>query len=115
MCTACFNSFSDGYIVGLANLTKFHGRKLATRNIMDLATLETAWLGLMTGPSDFVQCRSWPAPWLLKICIAYPLPSARPENAVAFPLIYWNDSGERLMFAQPALTELPCKLETQRS
>ena len=62
MGTAYFNSFSDGYIVGVANLTKFHGRKLATRAIMDLATLETGWLGLMIGPSDFVQCRSWPAP-----------------------------------------------------
>ena len=41
MATAYFNSFSDGYIVGVANLTKFHGRKLATRAIMVLATLET--------------------------------------------------------------------------
>ena len=49
-------------VIQSANLTKFHDRKWATRAIMDLATLERGWLGLMTGPSDFVQCRSWPAP-----------------------------------------------------
>ena len=71
--------------------------------------------GLDDRPIIFCAVSVLACTWLLKICVAYPLPSGRPENAVAFPLIYWNDSGQRLMFARPALAGLPFKLETQRS
>ena len=42
-------------------------------------------------------------------------PSERPDNAVAIPMISWNDNEKRLTFARPVLTGLPCELETQRS
>ena len=35
--------------------------------------------------------------WLLKIFVAYPLPSERPDNTVALPLISWNGSGQILI------------------
>ena len=49
-------------IYAMHSATKFHGGKLVTMTIMDLAALERRWLGLMTGPSDFVLCHYLPAP-----------------------------------------------------
>ena len=64
--------------------------------------------------------RFWAVPvsactWLLKIFVAHPLLSERPDNTVAFPLISWNGSGQGLMFARPALIGLLWELETKRS
>ena len=43
--------------------------------------------GLDDLPNRFCAVSVWACTWLLKICVAYPLSSERPENGVAFPLI----------------------------
>ena len=81
---------------------------------MDLVTLESL-PGLDDGSIRFCAVPFLASTYLVKIFVAYPLPSGRPDNAVAFPLISWNGSGQRLTSARPALTGLPSELETQRS
>ena len=83
---------------------------------MDLAIQGGGSLGLMTdGPIRFCAVPVLACAWLLKIFVAYSLPSERPDNTVAFQLISRSGSGQELIFARLALKGLPCEMETQRS
>ena len=56
------------------------------RAVFDVATLKKlAWLD--DGPIRFCAVLILACTWLLKIFVAYPLPSERSVNAVAFPSI----------------------------
>ena len=97
---ALFTSMHSAMAVKSANLAKLHGRRLATRASMDMTTLERGWLGLMTDASDLCSA-GLGLHWLLKIFVAYPLPSERSDNALDFPSICWNDNRQILISARP--------------
>ena len=78
---------------------------------MDLVTLERLDR-LDGGPIRFCAA-VFACTWFLKIFVAYSLLSERPDNVASFPLISYNDGGERMILARPALTGFPCELEDQ--
>ena len=113
MGTADFIAFSDGYIIGEFNKSPW--QKFGDKGDYEPGNAWKRLTGLDDGPISFCVVPVLACTWLLKIFVAYRFPSERPDNAVAFPLIFWNGSGQRMIFARPALTGLPCKLVTQRS
>ena len=74
---------------------------------------EKRLVGLDDGPIRFHTMPVFACTWLLTIFVEYPLPSERPDNAVAFSFISWNGSGQILIFARLVLTALLFELETQ--
>ena len=83
---AYFNAFSDGYIVGEFN--EIPRQRMPDKGHYDLNP--GRWLaGLDDGLIRFCAVPVLARTWLLKIFVAYSLPSEWPVNTVAFPLISW--------------------------
>ena len=113
MGNAYFNAFSDGYKVGEFN--EIPWQKMGVKGNYGPGNPGKRLAGLDDGSIRFCAVAVLACTRLLKIFVAYQVPSERPDKAVAFPFISWNGSGQRLILERPALTWLPCESETKRS
>ena len=83
MGTAGFNAFSDDYIVGKFN--EISWQKIGDNGHYGPGNPGKRLAGLDDRPIRFCAALVLACTWLLKIFVAYPLLSERPDNAVAFP------------------------------
>ena len=88
---AYFNAFSDGYLVGEFN--EIPWQKMGDKGHQGPGNpgKRLAWLD--DWPIIFCAVPVLACTWLPKIFVAYPLPSEKPDDAVALPLISRNCSG----------------------
>ena len=84
MGTAYFNAFSDDCIVGEFN--EIPWQRMGDKGHYDLNPGRSL-AGLDEGLIIFCAVPVLACTWLLKIFVAYSLPSERPDNTVAFPLM----------------------------
>ena len=79
---AYFSAFSDGYLVG--EFTEIPWHKMGDKGHHGPGNPGQRLAGLDDGPIRFCAVPGLACNWLLKIFVAYKVPSEQPDKAVAF-------------------------------